>query len=107
MRALINLRNQVPELADGEIGAILSDTSQWKVFERSLGGSSCLVMINLASSSQDYLFHSGWYPQYVEAEMLFWSNGTAKTWANLVVAPTIIGSTAQVPGFGMVILRAR
>ena len=107
VRALTNLRNQVPELADGEIGQILSDTAQWKVFERTLGGKSCLVLVNLGSATQDYLFHSGWYPQYVGADMLFWSNGQAKTWANLVASPTPIGSIAQVPGYGMLILRAR
>ena len=64
VRGLSNLRTRYPAFANGEIGAIASDSAEWIVFERVAASDRYLVLINRTTTGQDYRFHTAWFPQY-------------------------------------------
>jgi hypothetical protein len=49
------------------------------VFERVSGGKKVLVLLNATAQGKNYTFHAGWHPEYVRAQVLFWSDGGGKT----------------------------
>lgn len=105
VRALQNLRNQLPVLSEGDVGEIIADTSHWMVFEKVLKDQRCLVVVNLGPQPEGYRFHPGWHAEYANAQILFTSDGAGKSWKNQLAHPEKISETVQVPAFGMVILR--
>jgi alpha-amylase len=107
VRALTNLRARHPSFANGEIGAIASDSAEWMVFERISSGDRYLVLINRTSTGRDYRFHAAWLPQYVGADLLFWSDGRARTWKDVSAARERIGDSVFVPPVGLVVIRQR
>ena len=106
-RGLTNLRTRHPALANGEIGAVLADTAEWQGFERVQGSSRYLLLINRSAVGQEYRFHEGWFPQYGRAQLVFWSDGARRTWADVTLANRSIDGSVFVPPFGLVVLRAR
>jgi glycosidase len=104
-RGLAHLRARHPALADGDVGVIPSDTQDWMVFERYAGPDHYLVLINLTATGQDYRFHAAWYPQFVGAQLIFWSDGKRKKWKDTTKDNQKIEGEAVVPPFGLVVLR--
>src|SRR5207237_8901631 len=80
VRGLAHLRARHPAMANGELGDIPSDARDWLVFEKFAGGARDLVLMNQTATAQDYRFHQGWYPQYLKAQLIFWSDGARKRW---------------------------
>lgn len=107
MRGLLNFRTEHPALAEGDFGAILSDTREWMVFERRLSNESLLVLINPTESGKDYRFHAGWFPQYAQAAVLFWSDGQQQQWEDRSGSNEVIRGSVFVPPYGLVILEKR
>jgi len=107
VRGLTNLRTRHPSFANGEIGAIASDSPDWLVFERVSGGDRYLVLINRTSAGQEYRFHAAWFPQYIGADLLFWSDGKARTWKDVSADGQRIGDSVFVPPVGLVLIRQR
>jgi alpha-amylase len=106
-RGLTNLRTRHPAFANGEIGAIASDSAEWMVFERVSGSARYLVLINLTATGQDYRFHEAWFPQYRGADLLFWSDGHLRTWKDTTADAQRIGDSVFVPPIGLVVIRQR
>jgi glycosidase len=104
-RGLAHLRARHPALADGDVGVIPSDTQEWMVFERCAGPDHYLVLINLTATGQDYKFHATWYPQFVRAQLIFWSDGKQRKWKDATKDNQKIEGSAHVPPFGLVVLR--
>jgi hypothetical protein len=77
------------------------------VVERVQGASRYLLLINRTAAGHDYRFHAGWFPQYVGAQVVFWSDGAGRTWADLTAGKRRIERSAFVPPYGLVVLRAR
>jgi len=107
VRGITNLRTRHPVLADGDIGEILSDTHDWMVFERAEGARRYLVLINPTGEAKDYQFHEGWFPRYFNAQLLFWSDGKNRKWADETAADKRIEKKVEVPAYGMVVLQQR
>lgn len=107
VRGLTNLRTRHPSLADGDIGAILTDSEEWLVFEKVMGADKYLVLINQTANGMKYRFHGGWFPEYSNAQLIYWSDGMAKKWRDTTFANKYIDSDVFVPPFGMGILRPR
>ena len=106
-RALTNLRTRHPTLANGEIGSVLADDATWIGFERVAGAARYLLLINRTSAGRDYRFHAGWHPRYRRAQLVFWSNGGARTWSAVMPEERSIEDAVFVPPYGLVVLRAR
>jgi len=107
VRGLTNLRTRHPSFANGDIGANPSDSPEWIVFERISGSDRYLVLINRTSGGKDYRFHAAWFPQYIGADLLFWSDGHARTWKDVSADPRQIGDSVFVPPVGLVVIRQR
>ncbi len=105
LRGLTNLRTRHSVFAGGDILGILSDTSDWMVFEKGSNADRYLVLINPSPQSNNYEFHPGWYQQYSGSQLIYWSDGGAKSWADETANSKHIGQNVFVPAFGMVILR--
>jgi glycosidase len=105
IRGLANLRTDHPGLADGDVGAVASDTADWMVFERVSGADRYLVLINTTGDGNTYQFHEGWYPEYIGARLLFWSDGVRKRWRNATADGARIDRSVFVPPFGLIVLR--
>lgn len=107
VRGLTNLRTRHPSFANGDIGAILSDSPEWIVFERVRGSDRYLVLINRTSTGKDYRFHAAWFPQFRGADLLFWSDGHERTWKDATADGQRIGDSVFVPPAGLVVIRQR
>jgi alpha-amylase len=105
VRGLTNLRTGHPEFANGEIGAILNDSSDWLVFEKAGGQDSYLALINTTATGHNYDFHEAWFPRYIGAQLIFWSDGQARNWKNETQSHKAIGRSVFVPPYGFVLLR--
>jgi hypothetical protein len=104
-RGLAHLRARHPALANGDLGTILSDTQDWMVFEKFSDTDRYLILINMTSTGHDYRFHEGWYPRYVGAHMIYWSDGAEKKWKDVTASNQKIEGAVFVPPFGLVVLR--
>jgi alpha-amylase len=107
VRALTNLRTRHPAFANGEIGAIPSDSDDWLVFERGTGSDQYLVLINRSTTGKDYRFHRAWFPQYRGADLAFWSDGHARRWKDVTADGERIGDSVFVPPAGFVLIKQR
>jgi hypothetical protein len=107
VRGLSNLRTRHPSLANGEIGAIPSDSADWIVFERVSGSDRYLVLTNRSSTGKNYRFHTAWFPQYRGADVIFWSDGHARTWKDVSSDGQRIADSVFVPPVGLVVIRQR
>ncbi len=107
VRALTNLRTEHPDYANGEVGEIPTDSTDWLVFEKVGGQNRYLVLINTTDTGRDYRFHAGWFPRYQGADLIFWSNGREKSWKDETTSGKHIEAQASVPPYGMVVLRQR
>jgi alpha-amylase len=107
VRALTNLRTEHPGYANGELGTILTDSVDWLVFERASGQDRYLVLINTTGSGKDYEFHEGWFPSYIGAQLIFWSDGQKKQWKDETKANKQIEAKVFVPPYGFVLLREK
>jgi glycosidase len=105
VRALTNLRKEVPVFANGSLGRILTDSSEWMAFERFAGGSVYLVLLNPTATGRDYKFGPQWYKEYVNAQLLFWSDGQGGSWKDLTKQNDKIQDSVFVPQYGFVLLR--
>jgi len=107
VRALTNLRTEHPAYANGELGSILTDSAEWMVFEKVSAQDRYLVLINTTGNGNDYQFHEGWFPRYVGAQLIFWSDGQKKQWKNETKANKQIERKVFVPPYGFVLLREK
>jgi alpha-amylase len=107
VRGITNLRTKHPGFANGDVGEILSDTHDWMVFERVNGGDRYLVLLNPTGSGKDYQFHAGWFPRYLGAQLLFWSDGTLGKWKDESSNNAHIEDKAFVPPYGFVLLKEK
>jgi glycosidase len=105
VRGLAHLRARHEVLANGDVGAVLADAQDWMVFEKFAGAERYLVLINLTGTGGNYNFHQQWYPQYVGAQLVFWSDGAQKKWRDTSREGRNIEGSAFVPPFGLVVLR--
>lgn len=105
VRGLTNLRTAHPAYANGELGAILTDLPDWMVFEKTGPQDRYLVLINPTDQGRDYRFHQGWFPRYLGAQLIFWSDGDRKEWKDETDADEHIESKVFVPPYGLVVLR--
>ena len=105
VRGITNLHTRHLALANSDIGAVLTDSKDWMVFERFEGQNRYIVLINRTPNGNSYKFHENWFPQYVGAQLIFWSDGTLKKWKDTTSASTRIQSEVYVPPFGMAIIR--
>jgi alpha-amylase len=106
-RGITNLRTRHPDLANGDIGAVLADAADWLGFERVRGTSRYLLLINRTAAGHDYRFHDGWFPQYAGAQLVFWSDGASRTWADVTADNRSIDRSVFVPPYGLVVLHAQ
>jgi alpha-amylase len=106
-RGLTNLRTRHAVLSNGDIGAVLADAADWIGFERVQDSARYLLLINRTGRGHDYGFHGGWFPQYIGAQLIFWSDGAARTWADVTADGRRIDRSVFVPPYGLVVLRAR
>lgn len=104
VRALGQLRKQVPALRAGALQAIPNDTGDWMVFERAHAGQKVLVLVNASNSAWDYRFHEGWLPKYRGARRLFLGASANKTWQNTARENLRITDQVNVPPTGVVVL---
>jgi alpha-amylase len=107
VRGLTNLRTEHPAYANGDIGAILTDSNDWMVFEKVGGQDSYLVLINTTATGNNYNFHEGWFPRYIGAQLIFWSDGPAKNWKDETQSNKNIDRSVFVPPYGFVLLRQK
>jgi len=107
VRALTNLRTRHPAFANGDIGAIPSDSDDWIVFERGAGKEQYLVLINRSQTGKDYRFHTAWFPQYRGADLIFWSDGRLRQWKDTTGDNQRIRDSVFVPPAGLVVIRQR
>lgn len=105
IRGLANLRTRHAVLADGALGAIVSDTNDWLVFERTSRSDRYLVLINQSRNGYNYEFRENWFPEYIKAQRIFWSDGKSKQWKDVTTDAARIDRSAFVPPFGLVVLR--
>jgi alpha-amylase len=107
VRGLTDLRTAHPGYANGEIGSILTDSPDWLVFEKVSDQDRYLVLVNPTGHGNDYHFHQAWFPQYTNAQLIFWSDGQNKEWKNETSENRHIDTKVFVPPYGMVLLRQR
>lgn len=107
VRGLTNLRTGHPSYANGDIGSILTDSTEWIVFEKIGPEGRYLVLINTTGNGRDYGFHAGWFPRFLGAKLIFWSDGRLKKWQNETNSDKHIDASVFVPPYGMVILRQK
>jgi alpha-amylase len=107
VRGLANLRTRHPAFANGEMGAIASDSADWMVFERVSGAEHYLALINLTATGKDYRFHTAWFPQYRRADLVFWSDGEKRIWKDETTSGKRIEDSVFVPPYGFVLLHQR
>ena len=105
VRGLTNLRTDHPGYANGEIGDISTDSTNWLVFEKVSPEQRYLVLINPTADGKDYRFHQGWFPRYLNAQLIFWSDGEGKEWRNETDNHKHIEASVFVPPYGMVLIR--
>lgn len=107
VKSINNLRAQHPTLAQGDIGNILTDSSDWLVFERVVDSDKYVVLINQTSSGKNYQFKSDFYPEHQNAQLIYWSDGSSKKWQNVTSENKSIEDSIFVPPFGLVILHSK
>ncbi len=107
VRGLTNLRTEHPNYANGELGDIVTDSTDWLVFEKVSGQDRYLVLINTTDIGKDYQFHEGWFPRYLGAQLIFWSDGQRKEWKNETSNAKHIDTKVFGPPYGMVVLRQK
>ncbi|MHB1560841.1 MAG: alpha-amylase family glycosyl hydrolase, partial [Isosphaeraceae bacterium] len=107
VRALTNLRTEHPDYANGDVGEIPTDSTDWLVFEKVGGRSRYLVLINTTDTGKDYRFQASWLSRYQGAELIFWSDGRGKSWKDETTGGKRIEAQAFVPPYGMVVLRQK
>lgn len=105
VKGLSRLRNRHPALANGDIGSILSDSQEWMVCEKVLGQERYLVLMNLTGNGTGYKFNPSWFPEYIGAQLIFWSDGRQRQWSDETVNNRSIENSAFVPPSGLVVLR--
>jgi alpha-amylase len=105
VRGMTNFRSKHPAFANGDIGAVLSDSAEWLVFERGSDRDRYLVLVNETAARHEYRFHAAWYPQWIGARRIFWSDGARRTWKDATSQNERITDSVDVPAFGLVILR--
>jgi alpha-amylase len=105
VRALTNMRTRHPGFANGEIGSILTDSADWMVFEKVSNKGCYLVLINPTGHGADYRFHQGWFPRFINAQLIFWSDGKDRKWKDVTDDGGQIQQKVFVPPYGMVLLR--
>ncbi len=105
IRGLTNLRTRHPGYANGELGDILTDTTDFLVFEKVGGQERFLVLINPTNTGHDYAFHQGFFPRYLGAQLLFFSDGQRQEWKDESSANKHIEAKVFVPPYGMVLLK--
>ena len=104
LRGITNLRTRHPVLANGDLGAVLADTAEWIAFERVQGSARYLLIINRTAERREYRVPAA---PYSRAQVIFWSDGAARTWADTTADRRRIRQSIVVPPFGLVVLRAR
>jgi alpha-amylase len=104
-KGLSRLRSRHLPLANGDIGAILSDSHEWMVCEKFADKDRYLVLMNLTGTGKDYRFHNSWFPEYIGARLIFWSDGQQKVWRDRTDDSEAIGNSVFVPPSGLVVLR--
>jgi glycosidase len=107
VRGLTNLRTGHPAYANGDVGAILTDSNDWLVFEKLSGQDSYLVLINTTAGGSEYHFHEGWFPRYIGAQLIFWSDGQGRNWKDETQSNKQIDRSVFVPPYGFVLLRQK
>lgn len=107
VRGLTNLRTQHPHYSNGELGEILSDSEDWMVFEKVAEQDRYLVLINRTGNGYDYRFHENWFPKYINAQLIFWSDGKAREWKNETKSNNYIDEKVFVPPYGMVLVKQK
>lgn len=107
VRALTNLRTEHPGYANGEMGAVLTDSAEWMVFEKVNGQERYLALMNTTATGKDYAFHQDFFPQYIGAQLIFWSDGQKKRWKNETKGNKRIETKVFVPPHGFVLLRQK
>ena len=107
VRGLTNLRTEHPAYANGDMGEILTDSADWMVFEKVAVEDRYLVLINSTGAGNNYQFHEGWFPRYIGAQLIFWSDGDRKQWKDETKADKRIERTVFVPPYGFVLLRQK
>jgi alpha-amylase len=107
VRGLTNLRTQHPGFANGELGAILTDSPDWLVFEKVSASERYLVLINPTGNDNHYRFHEEWFPRYLGAKLIFWSDGRNRLWGNETGANKHIDKEVLVSAYGMVLLQQK
>jgi alpha-amylase len=106
-RGLTNLRTRHPGLSNGDIGAVLADAADWIGFERVQDSTRYLLLINRTGTGHEYRFHDGWFPRYIGAQLVFWSDGATRTWADVTADERRIDRSVFVPPYGLVVVRRR
>ena len=81
--------------------------SCWMVFERVSGQESCLVLINTTGKGNNYNFHEAWLPRYIDAQLIFRSDGHAKKSKDETQSSKNIDRRVSVPPYGFVLLRQK
>ncbi|MFL6210426.1 MAG: alpha-amylase family glycosyl hydrolase [Pyrinomonadaceae bacterium] len=107
IRGLTNLRTRHPAYANGELGDILTDTPDFLVFEKVSGPDRFLVLINPTGVGRDFGFHQGFFPRYLGAQLLFFSDGQRKEWQDESSTDKHIEAKVFVPPYGMVLLKQK
>ncbi len=107
IRGLTNLRTKHPGYANGELGDILTDTSDWLVFEKVSGQERYLVLINSTDSGLDYDFNQGHFPRYIGSQLIFFSDGQLKEWKDESNTNKYIQAKVFVPPYGFVLLKQK
>ncbi len=107
VRGLTNLRTAHPGYANGTVGEILTDSPDWLVFEKLSDRDRYLVLINPTANGRNYRFHSGWFPRFLGAQLIFWSDGEQKQWKDETSAGKHIDDSVFVAPYGMVLLRQK
>lgn len=77
------------------------------VFEKLSSQDRYLVLINPTDVGRDYSFHQGWFPRYLNAQLIFFSDGRRKEWKDESGAGKHIEAKVFVPPYGLVVLRQK
>lgn len=106
VRGLTILRAEHPAYANGEVAAVLTDSEQMLVFEKVLGSERYLALLNTTGEQISYEFHAGRASHYRGAQLIFQSDGNARSWSNQTGQGRRIDRSVTVPAYGFVLLRA-
>jgi hypothetical protein len=85
-------------------GAVLADTAEWIVFERVQGSARYLLIINRTAEGREYQVSA--FAPYPRAQLVLWSDGADRKWADTTAAGRRIEQSVFVPPFGLVVLSA-